>query len=234
MTMNLTDDVIVDFYKSSHIKHLKSGIDKRYPNLSLVRIAAHYFERKEGRLLDYGCGFGANLIHLLETGFNVNAIDTSPYAIEKIKTKLSDRPELRKKASLHVLDSAATSLPFEDNTFDFVVCSSVLSLLSTPERIQKLMEEFRRVMRPGAKAYLDINGPESMFAVPGKSLGNDVYEYRGRDGQGNPQMIYCPSTQEKFKALVEPYLLVDEVGYHAHQFFECDEQEFIICARNEK
>lgn len=203
----------------------KGGADKQYPSLDLVRLEKwHFGGRGKGHVLEYACGTGLNLIHLLKCGYTVDAIDAAPAAIAIVKRKLDALPELRCRASLHVLEPSATRLPFEDAAYDFVNCMNVLSLLSAPARITALFQELRRVMKPGAKIILDINGPKADFAVKGTAVGGDVYMY----GQP-PVPTYCPRTAEQFEAMIAPWFSVDDVGFTHHRYFQSEIQEFIVC-----
>lgn len=231
METSLVDPANATHYTQEHIKAIKSGADKRYPNVNLVRVVGKYFDSNNGRLLDYGCGFGANLIHLLERGYTIDAVDTSEYALQRITQKLGAYPQIASHANLHKMDANSERLPFAAETFDYIVCASVLSLLSSPDRVQVLLGEFKRILKPGGKLYLDINGPESEFAVFGTPTGHDIYDFRGKSGQAESRMIYCPKTAEQFAELIKPFFIVDEVGFTAHRFFDYAEQEFIVCAR---
>jgi SAM-dependent methyltransferase len=221
---------VVDFYTQAQKEALEKGENKIYPNLSLVRLIGRYFGANEGRLLDFGCGGGANLIHLLERGFTVDAVDTSPYSIETIKQRLEGRASLCGKVHLRVLDANAQALPYENEVFDFVVCASVFSLLSTKERIQHVAREFKRVLKPGGKVYMDINGANSEFAIYAEKTGEDLYIYRGRKEKDPPMNVVCLDSKEKFRDLISPIFEIDEVGITTHKFFEYVEEEYIICA----
>ena len=61
-------------------------------------------------------------------------------------------------------------LPFEDASFDYIVCASLLSLLSRKEIIINLLREFHRVIKVQGKLFLDINGINSEFAIYAKKL----------------------------------------------------------------
>lgn len=207
-----------------------SGSDKKYPNLDLVRLEQWFFKRKPGRFLEYAFGCGENLLHLLECGYTVDALDASVEAKKTAERKFAHRPELAARATLIHLPPESTRLPYEDGRFDFVNCLSVLSLLGSPERIQYLLREFARVMKPGAKIIVDINGPHSDFAHYAKPLGNDIYETRGHGGSDLPHLSYCPKDKDSFIALVKPIFEIDDVGYSAHKYFHSEIEEFIICA----
>ena len=87
--------------------------------------------------LDVGCGPGLTSgLWLKEHGASYVGVDISEPAIEEARS--------------HGLDARliedATSLPFEDNSFDVVVCTEVLEHLFEP---QAAVTEMLRVLRPG-------------------------------------------------------------------------------------
>jgi len=227
----LCDKNVVEFYTKNQELALQTGADKRFPNLSLVRLASRYFAQSSGRVLDYGCGGGANFIFLLEKGFEVHGTDTSKYSIEIINRKLDRGNYDRKNAHLAVLDLQSQKLPYPDNYFDFIVCASVLSLLSTKDRIDEVLKEFRRVIKPNGKLFLDINGPNSEFAIFSEKINEDTYIYRGRNKNEDAIQVICPPSKEVFMGMVSKFFQVDEIGVTAHRFFEYAEEEFIACAR---
>ena len=87
-----------------------------------------------------------------------------------MKKKLDTNPDFANRAVLKHLSSDDIRLPFQDNEFDYVVCMSVLSLLESKERIAILVNEFLRVLKPGGRMIIDINGPESEFSKNGRFL----------------------------------------------------------------
>ncbi len=208
-----------------------SGSDKQYPSLDLVRLEKwHFGGVGQGKMLEYAFGSGVNLIHLLKCGYTIEAMDAASEAAKLVTRKLNALPELRERANLHIVDPNATRLPFDDETFDFVNCMNVLSLLSSPERVEMLVCELKRVMKPGAKIILDINGPEADFARCAEPLGNDIYCFRGIDGSETPVPTYCPANAESFADFVRRFFEVDDVGFTHHKYFKSEIVEFIVCA----
>lgn len=226
MAKTLTESSAVQFYDES----AAAGSDKRYPTINLVRLEYRHFGHKPGKLLEYAFGTGCNLIHLLECGHTIEAIDTSPHAKRRVEEKLAARPDIASKATLHVLEEGAKGLPFEDDAFDYVNCMSVLSLLGSPERIAALLVELRRVLKSGGKIIADINGPESVFSTFGTNQGGGIYLYGGSGEGGISFPCYCPDKVEEFTALMERQFVIDDVGFTGHRIFDYVEQEFIICA----
>ena len=113
-------------------------------------------------------------------------------------------------------------------SFDVVVCTSLMSLLSTLDQMTALLCEFYRVLKPGGRIYIDINGIESEFAYYSKSLGNNQFEYCGRDGKSNPIVAYCPSRIEDFSEFVSMKFNILKTGLSEHCLFDFREQEFIV------
>ncbi|MEP0942340.1 MAG: class I SAM-dependent methyltransferase [Rhizobiaceae bacterium] len=222
-TPALIDVDVVNFYQAG----AELGVSKRYPSLDLVRLEHQHFGHVPGRVLEYACGSGTNALHLLECGHQVEAIDAAPGCVEMLRNRVTEFPDLEARLGLTVLDPDADQIPYEDNSFDYVVCLSLLSLLVTPERIGRLLSEFRRVLKPGGKAILDINGPESGFAAHATLIADYCYEY---SRSGGTIRCYCPPTGEAFADMVRPHLEVDDIGFSAHKFFSVSEQEFIVCA----
>lgn len=229
---HLSDKDVVDFYIKAHKESFEKGIDKVYPNVSLVRVESRFFGNKPGKLLDYGCGFGSNLIHLLKRGHQVTGMDTSPYALKMIENKMQAYKELLPNLTLKVVDITNPRLPFEDGTFDYIVCASVLSLLSSKETIVHVLKEFKRILKPGGKLIVDINGMNSEFAIYAKKIGPETYIYRGRSGKDDPMTVICADNKESFVELLRPVFKVEEVGVTSHKFFEYAEEEFIACLTN--
>ncbi len=223
MTVTLVHPDVVEKWDRA----FAGGSDKRYPSLDLVRLEKWFFKGQPGRLLEYGCGSGVNLIHMLECGYESDAIDASSGAIESVRRKLSARPDIEAKARLHHLSPDASSLPFEDDCFDYVTSINVLSLLASRERVGQLLSEFRRVMKPGAKILLDINAPNADFARDMKYLGDDVYAYVADDDNAVP--TYCPK-DVTFHDLVREYFDIDDTGYTSHSYCGSEITEYIVCA----
>ena len=214
-------------------KAFSEGSDKRYPSIDLVRLEYWFFGHPgEGTILEYGFGTGVNTIHLLECGYDVVGLDAALGAKNLVEKKLTKVPALKKRASLRYLPVDSERLPFEDNTFDYLVCVSVLSLLGSRERVEYLLAEFARVLKPGGKSILDINDTRSEFSENSEHIGNNVYLFRGASEKDDPVPCYCLPDEESFINLVEPIFNIIDVGYSGHRYFKRRIREFIICAEN--
>ena len=212
-------------------KAYSEGSDKRYPSIDLVRLEYWFFGHPEsGKLLEYGFGTGVNTIHLLECGYEIIGLDAAMGAKKLVEIKLERYPDIKNRATLMHLPSDAEQLPFENDVFDYLVCMSVLSLLGSKDRIEHLLSELVRVLKPGAKAILDINDTRSEFSQNSEHIGNHVYLFRGASGKDEPVPCYCLPDAETFAKLVAPYFKIVDVGYTGHRYFDRRIREFIICA----
>ena len=202
----------------------EGGEDKKYPSLDLVRLEKWHFQGVgKGKLLEYACGTGVNMIHLLDCGYEVHGVDAASNALVHVQSKLEKRPELKDRATLSLVNISAERLEFNNASFDFINCMNVLSLLASPSRINMLLSELHRVMKEGARIILDINGSKSNFASKAKPLGGDIYLY-------DSIPIYCPDRIEQFVELIEPWFTIDDVGFTHYSYYKNEAQEFIVCA----
>lgn len=94
------------------------------------------------RVLDVGAGTGSLTAHVVPLVWQVTCTDLAPEMLEKAKVRLAHFDQV----DCHVED--ATSLSFEDNTFDVVLCCNVLHQMVDPD---VAVGEFHRVLRPGGK-----------------------------------------------------------------------------------
>tara|TARA_B100000686_G_C16698553_1_gene921996 strand:+ start:493 stop:1170 length:678 start_codon:yes stop_codon:yes gene_type:complete len=206
----------------------QKGHDHEYPNLDLVRLAAAYFKVKNTKVLDYGFGTGENLIHLFKKGYKVYGAEASIEAIRLVKRKIKKRNLPNKKISLIKLNEDDDKIPFEDNFFDNIICTSVLSLLRSKENVIQLINEFHRVLKIEGKLIIDINGPDSAFKIKGKFISEDMYQSQIKNGENIS--TYCPRSLKVFSKLFGKFHL-DELGEVKFKYFRFLEHEYIACLR---
>lgn len=120
----------------------------KYPPEHVVRFVARGFysapNRRGVRLLEIGCGPGANVWFMAREGFTVSGIDGSPSAIRQAVDRLAKEGL---SADLRVGDTAA--LPWADDTFDGGL-ENVALCCNNRQAILTSLQEVRRVLKPGA------------------------------------------------------------------------------------
>jgi len=233
MSITLVDQNNIEDYDKTYA----GGFDHMYPDLDLVRLERWYFDHKPGTLLDYGFGTGENAVHFLRLGYALEGLEGSKEALNLVNGKLSrhliHHPDWGGRVRMQLIEGDAVRLPYDENTFDYVVCMGVLSLLALRERIELLLSEFMRVMRRNAKIIATIQGPGNLFFTKGRCVGDDVYEFNGR--QGDPSNLsrgahYIPQSESQVWDLFKGFS-VDEVGLSSFKYGGVEDFRFIICAR---
>jgi SAM-dependent methyltransferase len=120
----------------------------KYPPEHVIRFVARNFyrapDRKQVRLLEVGCGPGANVWFMAREGFTVSGIDGSSTAIEQASERLS-REGLT--ADLRVGDYS--TIPWPDSSFDGVV-ENVSLYCNRWDAVKRALGEICRVLKPGA------------------------------------------------------------------------------------
>ncbi len=96
---------------------------------------------RAGSALDLGCGDGRLTVEL--DAAELTAADVSPVALDRARGRLSG-------ARLVELDPD-TPLPFDDGSFDLVLCAETVEHVRD---VQLLLSEIRRVLRPGGTLAL--------------------------------------------------------------------------------
>ena len=120
----------------------------KYPPEHLIRFIARNFfsmpDRHQIRLLEIGCGPGANIWFMAREGFAACGIDGSPTAIYRANERLTSEGLA---SDLRVGDFG--QLPWTDASFDGVVEN--VSLYCNPwASIKRALREVQRVLKPGA------------------------------------------------------------------------------------
>jgi len=109
-----------------------------------------------GRVLEEGCGNGKTLVPLLKRGYQVTGIDFSRNAIRLVE------PLAGEYENLSLLEGDVRALPFQDQSFDAVVCNYVLTHLPEGGR-EKAVAEAWRVLREGGYIFGGDEVEENTF-----------------------------------------------------------------------
>ena len=212
-------------------KEFNKGSNKDYPNIELVRLEKWFFNNKPGKLIEYGFGSGVNTCHMAKCGYSIEGMDATEGAVKTAKLKLTKNNILDNKVKLQSLESGSVKLPFEDDSFDYAIIISVISLLGNLDRIKLVLSELKRVLKSGGKIIADVNTNKSSFAIQGTHIGNNIYENIGRDKDQEKILCYCPDSEDHFKEIFIKYFKIVNIGRSTSIIMNNSTDEFIFCGK---
>jgi len=107
------------------------------------------FDGYRGRtVLEVGCGAGVDLARFARGGAIVTGIDLTESAIDLARRNFAQQGLA---GCFEVAD--AERLPFADNAFDLIYAHGVVQYTANPQR---LVDECRRVLKPGGEAIFQV------------------------------------------------------------------------------
>jgi len=116
----------------------------RFPGgrISLHRIASRLMLTPQTRLLEIGCATGSTSIELSRlVGLTPTAVDLNPRSLIEARRRAEEVG-----AHVEFVQADATKLPFEDGSFDVVICGNVTALIDDKNAA---VAEYKRVLSEG-------------------------------------------------------------------------------------
>ena len=142
----------------------------RYPPEELIRFVAKHFysvpDRSQIKVLDIGCGPGANIWYLAREGLDAHGIDGSSTAIEQCRARIQEESL---KAHLQVGDVISLHDFYPPSHFDAVIDVRCLGC-NRMQSIRSIMDQVLSVLKPGGRVFSVMLAAESW----GYGLGEDV------------------------------------------------------------
>lgn len=127
-------------------------------------------------VLDVGCGNGNNLVFLGTLGLDLFGTEVTTGLCNSAMMALK-----RHGLKSDVKCGTNTELPFDNDSFDFLVSWNVIHYENSAENISRSIAEYRRVLKPGGRVLVSTTGPENQILQGVESLG----EHRYRIGREN-------------------------------------------------
>jgi SAM-dependent methyltransferase len=98
------------------------------------------------RILDFGCGYGRTLSDLVRAGYkNVVGVDCSFRMLQCCRAQLP---------CARLLQNYGQTIPLQQHSIDLVILFAVLTCIPRNEDQRDLVQEIRRVLRPGGLVYV--------------------------------------------------------------------------------
>ncbi len=122
------------------------------------------------RVLDAGCGYGRNLVHLLREGAEVFALDQNAEGVEHVRRLAASLG--RELPAENFCVGAIEEMPFADGFADAVLCSSVLHFARDEGHFRAMLAELWRVLRPGGMLFCRLG---SRIGMEFERVRRDIY-----------------------------------------------------------
>jgi tRNA (uracil-5-)-methyltransferase TRM9 len=132
-----------------------------------------------GRLLNIGCGHGADFLPF-SAKFNLVGLDFSAEMI-----KMARRYAHKFNFPVQLLVADARQLPFAENAFDWAIAIATYHHLQGRSDQMQALEELRRILKPGGEAFITVwnrSQPRFWFKghevpLPWKAKEGVIYRY---------------------------------------------------------
>ncbi len=123
----------------------KFGIGGAHPGGILLtqNILSEENITKNSTILDAGCGTGQTAAYLSQQyKAHVFGLEINPIMLEKAKSRFQ-----KLRLPIQLIQGSIENIPFNDQTFDFILSESVLAFVNKP----KALKEFYRVLKTGGR-----------------------------------------------------------------------------------
>jgi SAM-dependent methyltransferase len=152
------------------------------------------------RVVDAGCGYGRNLVHLLREGCEVFAVDADPDGVAHVRALAAELAPRLPKENFRI--GVIEAMPFPDDFADVVLCNSVLHFARDEQHFLAMVTELWRVLRPEGL----------LFCRLGSRIGMEFERVRGsifRIGDGSEwllvdEAVLMDMTRQMDAVLVDP------------------------------
>jgi SAM-dependent methyltransferase len=119
--------------------------EERYSTYPWLYNAAEFTKHQGEKVLEVGCGTGADLLQFAKHGALATGVDLTTNHVELARIRIGELAVVHKADARH--------LPFEDESFDFVYSHGVLHHCDEPEQV---VREIFRVLRPGGRFNVHV------------------------------------------------------------------------------
>ncbi len=189
-----------------------------YPSEPLVRLTYGLLNPITHRkVLDYGFGAAANLIHLARRGFEMTGVEVSQSALEIGKKRCEEDNVLA-----DLLLFSGGKLPFEDGCFDAVIPWQVLCYNNWGS-FYAAMGEIERVLRPGGIFIGTMTGVGDVSHQMGIKIGDCEY-ISGAPGQEGAHLLIVDKSDLQ-RSFPDRTLTIGEFYY---QFGDAQSRHLIV------
>ena len=125
------------------------------PSIESYYLLNRWTSQNKKDFLDLGCGLGRHTVLFAKNSFNVSCFDISEEAIKRTREWCE-----KEKLNCNYQIGDMLELPYEDISFDCILCRNVISHTDT-EGIKKIIKELYRVLKKDGECYLTLGSKDT-------------------------------------------------------------------------
>ena len=175
------------------------------------------------RIVDFGCGSGANAVQLANRGATVWGVDISEDLIRIAERRMVVNG---RAGGARFIVASAHDLPFEDGSIDVVFGIAILHHLD----LLRVSREVHRILRPGRRAIFQEPVRNSAFVRFARALipyqAPDVSPYERPLTDPELQQFAAPFSAMKSRAFMLPFVsagqILPVVKKHVNRLYKAD------------
>jgi SAM-dependent methyltransferase len=180
--------------------------EERYSTYPWLYHAAEFRKHQGEKVLEVGCGTGADLLQFAKHGALATGVDLTTNHVELARIRVGELAVVHKADARH--------LPFEDESFNYVYSHGVLHHCDEPEQV---VCEIFRVLRPGGRFNVHVYALWSYTTLRG------FFRY-GRKWKQHIENFEAPVhidlyTGRELKRLFGPHITIEK--------YECQPLKFL-------
>ncbi|GAA3795989.1 class I SAM-dependent methyltransferase [Streptomyces phyllanthi] len=149
----------------------------RRPSSAAVHAAAVFRAAGAGDVLELGAGHGRDALYFAQEGFTVQATDFSPLGLEQLRDAARSQG-IAGRVTTTVHD-VREPLSLPDSSVDAVFAHMLLCMALSTKEIHALVNEVRRVLRPGGVLVYTVRHTGDAHYGAGPDHGDDIFEHGG-------------------------------------------------------
>ena len=218
--MKTMSDETSNIWAESYKLFKQTGEELAYPSETLIRLFKGDYvtgkrEDVSGKsVLDMGFGNGNNTIFLASLGMKASGVEVHQDICDQVQKTLKS---VGLSADLRV--GVNQKIPFEDDSFDYLVSWNVLHYEGTEEGVKAGIEEYARVLKPGGRLLLSTTGPAHKILLDGRTLGNHRYEIGRSDDFRKGQVHFFFDAPNYIELYFSPHFKNLQIGRIEDQIF---------------
>ena len=130
------------------------------------------------KVLDIGCGNGRNLFY--RSDIDITGLEMSQELCDIVIEKGGN-----------VIQGNMINLPFDDNTFDYIICIAVYHHLDNAKDREQALNEMYRILKPSGKSFIQVWAMEQPLNSKRKFMKRDeLVPWKNREGDGQYTILY--------------------------------------------